>query len=136
MPKKNKKPRKTTRRAGRGSVGLPRTAVAVAPAVGSESSAELESFADTVARCVGTVGDADWRRLRDQALAQQPRCPDCGADWDLEAALEEEHVVAGEGHLISLSAPCSQFDADEAAGREPRRHPRSEGLLRHELNLT
>lgn len=64
---------------------------------------------------MGTVSDADWRRLRDQALAAQPRCPDCGSAWDLEAAIEEEHVVAGEGHLISLCAPCSRFDADEAA---------------------
>jgi hypothetical protein len=73
-----------------------------------------------------------WDELWAEFLAEQSRCPDCGSDWDVEGAVEEEGAT-DEAWVLSLSVSCRTYKSDEAAGRTPAPHPRTRGMAYHEL---
>ena len=61
--------------------------------------------------------------------------PICGAEWDLDSANEEEGETFDGHHVISISAWCSAYDADEEAGRVPAPHPLSDCKAEFEQTL-
>jgi hypothetical protein len=130
VPKKNKKARKPQSRPS--ATGRPGGAT---PAGWTpEALAGVQQFG--MSRALSRVDEEAWERLRSEFLAKQPICPDCGADWDLDTANEEEGVTFSGQEVISISAVCSKYDEDDFAGREPAPHPISDGMGEHELQLT
>ena len=77
------------------------------------------------------TGDG-WDQLWAELLAKHPRCPDCGSDWDVEDAVEEEGSTEV-AWVLSASVSCQAYEADEAAGRKPAPHPITHGRVYHEL---
>lgn len=126
MPKKRKQPRKPHRR-GASSAGLTAT-----PPPGWDPGPMLQTG---VSRGLGQAKDEDWERLRSEFLAVQPGCPDCGSEWFLEGANEEEGVTFAGAEVISISVVCSKWNEDDDAGREPAPHPISDGFGDHQLQL-
>lgn len=129
MPKKKKQPRKPTRR----PVPNGPHPHDVPPGWTPEALAGLTQMG--MSRGLSAVPDEAWDRLRAGSLEQHPVCPDCGAEWDLDSANEEEGETFDGHHVISINAWCTAYDADEVAGREPAPHPISEGTVEYELTL-
>jgi len=88
-----------------------------------------------MSRGISQVEDDDWERLRGELLAARPVCPDCGGEWDLDSAGEEEGFTFDNRHVISISTWCTAYDTAETAGEEPTPHPISQGLAEHEITL-
>jgi hypothetical protein len=129
VPKKNKKPRKPQSRPSspsRPSAGPP-------PGWTPEALAGMQMMG--ASRALSRVSDEAWDQLRSEFLAKQPVCPDCGGEWDLETANEEEGATFDGREVISIAAVCSKWDEDDDAGREPAPHPISDGMGQHELTL-
>jgi hypothetical protein len=61
------------------------------------------------------VSDDDWERLRDELLTKHPRCPECGAAWDFESAIEEDEGEIDGRRAISITVDCSAV-TDDAEG--------------------
>jgi hypothetical protein len=132
MPKKNKKPRKSPSHPRRHGA---RTGVAPPEGWTPQALSGVVHTAASRGFGLGTASDEDWDRLRAQFLERHPACPDCGAAWDMAAANEEEGETFDGSHVISISAWCTTYDADEVAGREPAPHPVSDGMREHTLTL-
>lgn len=88
-----------------------------------------------MSRGMSQVNDDNWERLRAELLAAQPVCPDCGGEWDLDSAGEEEGFTFDNKHVISISTWCTVYDAAETAGEEPTPHPISQGMAEYEITL-
>lgn len=130
MPKKNKKSRKPQSRPG-----TPKSAPA-SPPPGWTPEALTGTQMLGASRALSRVPDEAWDQLRSEFLAAQAVCPDCGAEWDLDSANEEEGVTFDGKEVISIAAVCSRWDEDDDAGREPAPHPITDGMGEHELTLT
>ncbi|HET9647779.1 MAG TPA: hypothetical protein VFP34_06060 [Microlunatus sp.] len=50
------------------------------------------------------VRDDQWRRLREQFLAEYPSCPDCHSSWDLDDAGYELEDLDNGNRVITLTA--------------------------------
>ena len=129
MPKKKKQPRKPTRRAAPSGPHTYEVPSGWTP----EALSGMTQLG--MSRGLSSVPDETWARLRAGFLKQHPACPDCGAAWDLNSANEEEGETFDGQHVISISAWCSAYDGDEAAGREPAPHLLTDGLAEFELTL-
>jgi hypothetical protein len=64
------------------------------------------------------IPDAAWERLRDELLAKHPRCPECGAPWDLDLAIEEDAGEIDGRRAISITVDCSAVTDDDDEGEE------------------
>lgn len=132
LPKKKKQPRKPSTRPG-SQRSSPAHTHDIPPGWTPEALSGLTQMG--MSRGLSSVPDEAWDRLRAGLLEQHPVCPDCGAEWDLDTANEEEGETFGGQHVISISAMCSAYDADEEAGREPAPHPLTDGMAEFELTL-
>lgn len=80
---------------------------------------------------------ADWRRLRDQVLSEEPLCRECGKQGRVTAAECVDHIIPHRGdetlrlsrsNLQPLCTPChsAKTAREDGAFGNPRRHPRSQ----------
>lgn len=128
MPKKKKQPRKPP---SRSAPSPPHSHV-----LAGWNSGGLAGMTQLgVSRGMSQVKDDDWERLRAELLAAQPVCPDCGGEWDLDSAGEEEGFTFDSKHVISISTWCATFDAAGTADEKPTPHPISQGMAEHEITL-
>lgn len=58
-----------------------------------------------------------------------PVCPDCGTEWDMDRAMEEEGITFGGDLVLHLAIECLVWAAAADEGDTPPPHPTSDGLI-------